>query len=79
MTQVGQVVEIFPPRNDAGKSRDAVGAKLGMSGRTYEKVKTLYDYAKEGEVYEEWERAQARRRQEATRAQPGQQVPQQAR
>lgn len=28
--------------------RDAVGAQLGMSGRTYEKAKTVYDYAKEG-------------------------------
>lgn len=31
------------------KTRDAVGAELGMSGRTYEKAKTVYDYAKEGD------------------------------
>ena len=30
------------------QTRDAVGAELGMSGRTYEKAKTVYDYAKEG-------------------------------
>lgn len=45
--QVGQVKEKFP-EPDAGQRRDAVGAKLGMSGKTYDKVKTLYDYAKEG-------------------------------
>ncbi|MDD5501524.1 MAG: hypothetical protein PHH57_07605 [Candidatus Omnitrophica bacterium] len=42
------VVENLPPHEDTGKTRDAVGAELGMSGRTYEKAKTVYDYAKEG-------------------------------
>ena len=42
------VVENLPPHEDTGKTRDAVGAELGMSGRTYEKAKTVYDYAKKG-------------------------------
>ena len=41
------IQENFPELKE-GQSRDAVGAELGMSGRTYEKAKTVYDYAKKG-------------------------------
>ncbi|MDD4972325.1 MAG: DUF5131 family protein [Paludibacter sp.] len=39
----------FADLGEVGQARDAIGAELGMSGWTYEKAKTVYDYAKDGD------------------------------
>ena len=42
------VVATLPPQNE-GKSRDIVADKVGMSGRTFDKARTIWEKAKEGD------------------------------
>lgn len=49
------------PDGDTGQTRDKVGEKVGVSGRTYEKGKTVKEKAKEGDetAQREWEKMQS--------------------
>lgn len=45
MQNLGQssVVEMVPPQNEYGKTRDIVGAKVGMSGKSYDRAKKVVE------------------------------------
>jgi len=40
-------VEIFPPREESGKTRDEIGSLAGVSGKTVDKVEYIKEHAPE--------------------------------